>query len=209
MPAPLAFSELSTYVRSLAAVRSGPEGGTHAPLLASGELPAGHCRHLWKALPLSCMLLMTLSAAAAAHLQEPEERLAGVHAALSEKPPAKLVSLPVVGSQSTQLSPSAAGMYPAACRHRVKHETGNLAVQSCLVCNMKQPKHWVMDLATRQGMSVVPVPVQYTIAQHQLPSPGCKIWHDVTSSPDHRYGTLTRKCQRTRCLPCTGKLQGC
>jgi hypothetical protein len=116
MPAPLAFNVLSTYARSLATVLSGPEGGTHAPLLASGELPAGHCRHRWKALPLSRMLLMTLPAAAVAHLQEPvEERLAGCHAALNEKPPAKLVSLPLVGSHSTQLSPSAAGKYPAAC----------------------------------------------------------------------------------------------
>jgi hypothetical protein len=56
------------------------------------------------------MLLMTLPAAATAHWQEPEEeRLAGFHAVLREKPPAKLVSLPLVGSHSTQLSPSAAG----------------------------------------------------------------------------------------------------
>lgn len=134
MPAPLAFSAPSTYARSLAAVRSGPEGGTHAPLLASGELPAGHCRQRRKALPLSCMLLMTLPAAALAHLQEPAgERLAGCHAALSEKPPAKLVSLPLVGSHSTQLSPSAAGKYPAACCCR--HSRRLDSVIAALWCN--------------------------------------------------------------------------
>jgi hypothetical protein len=108
------LSVLSTYAKSRVAGCTGPEGGTHAPLLASATLPAGHTRQRCSARPASLTLLMTVPGAGAAHWQLlPDAAAAGATRAGSQlllmvNPLPKAVSLPVLGSHSTQRSLSGA-----------------------------------------------------------------------------------------------------
>jgi hypothetical protein len=110
MPAPRVFSVLMTCVKSLAGVLRAPEGGTHAPVLASAAVPAGQTKQRCRSRPAVLTALTTVPAAVLAHWQVPAAvRLAGCHSVVREKPFQKLVSLPLLGSHSTQLSLSAEG----------------------------------------------------------------------------------------------------
>lgn len=110
MPAPFSLRSASTYAKSLAGLLRGPEEGVQAPVLASAVVPAGQTRQRCRSRPALLTVLTTVPAAALEHWQTPAvDRLAGCHAVVMVKPFSKLVSLPLLGSHSTQLSLSADG----------------------------------------------------------------------------------------------------
>lgn len=135
IPAPLELSVLSTYARSFAELCMGPAGGTQLPVLASAVVPAGQARQRCKRRPASMTVLITVPDVVLEHWHVPAAvRVAGFHAVLMENPFWKLVSLPLLGSHSTQLSWSADGTKPAACergKRKGRADQQHVYVQAC------------------------------------------------------------------------------
>jgi hypothetical protein len=109
IPAPFELSWFSTYVKSLAGLLRGPEGGVHVPVLASAVVPAGQTKQRCRSRPASLTVLTTVPAAALEHWHVlAADKLAGTQSEVRENPFVKLLWLPLLPSHRTQLSLSAA-----------------------------------------------------------------------------------------------------